>query len=68
MKIKLTQRGRFVVSSLLAVGVFLSIGFCVYIVGLVATADYDSIGKRAHIQCVEDTVLQPDGSCLEKEK
>lgn len=68
MKIKLTQRGRFVVYSLLIMGIFAAVGFAVFVVAQVSQYDYNDHAPKPIINCVQDTVLQPDGSCAPMEK
>lgn len=67
MKIKLTRRGRLVVSILLLVGVILACMFSIWLVNEVRTYDYDSVTKPPQIECVAGTVLQADGSCQSME-
>lgn len=68
MKIKLTQRGKFVISALLVIGVLAAVGFALYIVSWVSSINYDNVVNTPQINCVTDTVIQPDGSCAPVER
>lgn len=65
---KLTRRGKIVVTILITLAIILAVTIAMHLLFTI-TGIYENVMDQPldHIRCVAGTVLQPDGSCTPQE-